>query len=337
MNKKQYIQNHIASTPASGKCASNEWLAKNLCSAELDDVMAEMFATLEPVACKEQTERVRESIAKMVSVQMPAEEVCDEPTCIESAPKHSPSWRRSAVWLTSMVAAVALAVLITVGLRPEPIEWTLVRTEAAEQQEVRMPDGSTIWLNGNSEVLYPNRFEGSVRKVYASGEVFADIVKNPKVPFVVDANDVCAKVYGTQFNMKAHSDSRNVEIALVEGAVTMQVGKDEKKIVLSPGDIVRYDREGGEVEKYRFQPFNYATWKDNGNLYFVNMNLGDIAKELEHRFGCTIILGDRSLEDLRYYASFVNNEGVDEILSALNARKTMKITHAGGRIILSKR
>lgn len=337
MDKKQYIKKHIASTPTSGRRASNEWLAKNLCSSELDDAMAEMFAASELVACEEQAARVRESLSKMISAQMPAQREHREEKSAQSAPKGSLSWRRSAVWLTSMVAAVALAVFVTLGLRPEPIEWTLVRTEAAEQQEVRMPDGSTIWLNGNSEVLYPSRFEGDCRKVYASGELYADIVKNPKVPFVVDANDVCAKVYGTKFNMKAHSNLRNVEIALVEGAVTMQVGGKNEDYVLSAGEIVRYDRARDAVERYRFEPFRYATWKDNGNLYFVNMNLGDIVKELEHRFGCTIILGDSSLEDLRYYASFVNNEGVEEILAALNARRNIKITHTNNRIILSKR
>ena len=128
-------------------------------------------------------------------------------------PRRRVSWKGGVAWVASVAAMVALAVMITLGQRPEPIEWTLVRTAIAEQKEVVMPDGSTIWLNGASEVLYPSRFEGEDRKIYASGELYADIVKNPEVPFVVDAKDVCAKVYGTKFNMKAHADSRNVEIA----------------------------------------------------------------------------------------------------------------------------
>lgn len=347
------LKRHIAASPRSTKCLSNDWLAKNLSSSALDDMLMSEFASVALRPCEEQRERARESVEQIVSysVPTPVAEPKSEVGAEGSTSNHkadstqqgnrrnnsSRSWGVGLSWAASLVATVALAVMITLGQRPAPIEWTIVRTEATEQREVKMPDGSTIWLNGDSEILYPSRFEGESRKVYASGELYADIVKNPEVPFVVDADEVCAKVYGTKFNMKAHSDSRNVEIALVEGAVTMQVGDIGKDYILRPGDIVRYNKEVKTIETYRFKPFNYATWKDNGNLYFVNMNLGDIVKELEHRFGCSIIIGDSSLEELRYYASFVNNEGVDEILRALNARRNMRIIHTDGRIILTKR
>lgn len=340
-NFRNRIEKYLSQTSAKQSAETRRWLSENICAPQFDEFLKDYFAQMSVGSDANEhdvrKERVRANIANILAAApRSAEEKNEKHNQTASAPKRK---RLSGVisWAISSVAIVALVIVMGLWYNQTPVEWTIVRTDATEQKEVLMPDGSTIWLNGGSEIIYPSRFEGENRTVYASGELYADIVKNPECPFIVDTKDVVAKVFGTKFNMKSYVDSRTVEIALVEGAVTMLVDGESKQHRLTRGDIVRYDRKERKFETYRFEPFNYATWKDNGNLYFVNMHLGDIVGELENKFGVEIIIEDSSLNDLCYYASFVNNEDIDQILHALNARRNMQIRRQGDCIYLAKR
>ena len=63
----------------------------------------------------------------------------------------------------------------------------------------------------------------------------------------------------------------------------------------------------------------------NDGLQFPGRRLDDIARSLERKFGSSIIIEDASLADERFYASFINGEGLNEILSSLNIQNHMNI------------
>ena len=69
------------------------------------------------------------------------------------------------------------------------------------------------------------------------------------------------------------------------------------------------------------------------NLRFINETLKGIAIDLERHFGTRITINDTTLARTRYFASFVNDEPLERIITALNPAIRIKKTENG--LILS--
>lgn len=58
-----------------------------------------------------------------------------------------------------------------------------------------------VTVNSQSKVIYPRRFKGETRTIYAQGEVFLEVAHDKKHPFIVEANGFNLRVLGTKFNI----------------------------------------------------------------------------------------------------------------------------------------
>jgi hypothetical protein len=54
-------------------------------------------------------------------------------------------------------------------------------------------------------VIYPTHFERDQREIYVEGEVFLDVRRNEKAPFIVRTKDFQVQVLGTSFNISSCS------------------------------------------------------------------------------------------------------------------------------------
>ncbi len=142
----------------------------------------------------------------------------------------------------ALCAALLVAVSATTGtyfLGRDSVcpEWKEVISAYGDSKSVTLSDGSVIRLRNDSRILYPEKFTGRYRQVFASGEVYADIAKDRHHPFILSSNGVNVKVKGTKFNYRAYGDSPKVELALVEGAVemTFDISGAEKVLNQEPG------------------------------------------------------------------------------------------------------
>ena len=109
---------------------------------------------------------------------------------------------RVAAVIVVCVAVVAAVKMMTT--RPANFEWVEVCTQRGENRVVELSDGSVIHLAPSSRLIYPNKFTEDVRKVYLSGEAYADIAKDEMHRFVVSAEQVDVIVHGTQFNIRSY-------------------------------------------------------------------------------------------------------------------------------------
>src|SRR5699024_4274881 len=79
-----------------------------------------------------------------------------------------------------------------------------------------------IRLNEESELTVPDKMKGNRRSVTLNGEAYFDVARDPDHPFVVYANGSTVTVLGTEFNVKADSTAGNVQVAVVEGKVSLK-------------------------------------------------------------------------------------------------------------------
>jgi transmembrane sensor len=156
----------------------------------------------------------------------------------------------------------------------KPIYNTITVPRGGQYQLV-LSDGSKVLLNAASSLTYPAEFNGRYRNVELKGEGYFEVAKNASKPFIVKANDVEVRVLGTHFNISAYSDDANITTTLIEGAVSMNKGKQAR--LLAPGQQGISAYTTGEIS---VQPANIEQtmgWV-KGKFVFKDLNIKEIMK-----------------------------------------------------------
>lgn len=243
-------------------------------------------------------------------------------------------------WSICMAAAVAVFIsafwMYDQMYEVDDIQWMEKRVEHGEIVSLLLPDGSHLYMNSGSRVTYPEKFEGKVRQIFVDGEIYADIAKDPKRPFIINSCDVSVDVLGTTFNMKSYSDAECVEVILLEGSVRFNVLDEShsNEMLMRPGNMLQYHRSTGTIDMDVFPKDKYKAFYNNRSIHFFNITLEDIATDLERLFCTKIVILNEELAKKKYFACFGNNESLDEILNAINADKKISMRKKEGVIYL---
>ncbi|HEX2630438.1 MAG TPA: FecR domain-containing protein, partial [Chitinophagaceae bacterium] len=120
------------------------------------------------------------------------------------------------------------------GTAGETIYNTLFNPRGSKVVDMKLADGSHVWLNAGSSVTYPVAFTGNERKVSVTGEAYFEIAHDKNKPFIVSKGDVHVQVLGTHFNVNAYDDEPDIKVTLLEGSVRCGIGGVDSKI-LKPG------------------------------------------------------------------------------------------------------
>ena len=214
--------------------------------------------------------------------------------------------------------------------------WNEVSTAYAKNASVELSDGTSVKLGPCSRLIYPDKFSSSERKVFISGDVFFDVAKDPEKKFVAVSDNMDVIVHGTRFHVTSFMDFKNEEVALVSGSVELCMHADGTSVKLVPGDIIRYDKEKGNIKRLHFDVNSYERVLDVDGFQFVDATLSEIVGTLSRRFKVDIGVED-SIAGEKYYASFINGENLDEILNALNVERHFRINHINNKIKLTVR
>src|SRR5690606_37181770 len=92
--------------------------------------------------------------------------------------------------------------------------------------QVTLPDGTNVWLNSDSTISYPSKFNATKRKVLLDGEAYFEVAKTKNKPFIVESKGQLVEVLGTHFNINACRDEFSIKTTLLEGSV--KVSREQK-------------------------------------------------------------------------------------------------------------
>jgi ferric-dicitrate binding protein FerR (iron transport regulator) len=82
-------------------------------------------------------------------------------------------------------------------------EYTNIVAGKGIRKAVTLPDGTKVWLNGDSKLSYDSKMnEEDTRTVSLSGEAFFDVAHDKEHPFIIRTDKVSIKVLGTCFQCK---------------------------------------------------------------------------------------------------------------------------------------
>ncbi len=197
------------------------------------------------------------------------------------------------------------------------LTWESKHNTKGERSKITLSDGSTVWLNAESEIKYPDEFATNMREVYLNGEAFFDVTKNPNKPFIIHLSNGDVQVLGTSFNVKAFEDEPNVETSVLTGKVLfiapLKNGMPERDTIrITPNYKAVYTKISGEIKKKKTNSIDDKSWTD-GRLVFKSQRFEDVAKVLERNFGKQVVFGNEDLKNCKLTGTFQNNS-LDEVM-----------------------
>lgn len=162
-----------------------------------------------------------------------------------------------------------------------------------------LSDGTKVWLNAGSQLVYPAVFVKDTREVSLIGEAFFDVVKNPGKPFIVKASDVNIQVLGTRFDISAYPEDKTIQTVLEEGKINLKytgngLFKRDYVVEMVPNQLVEFDKESREASSTMVNVSKFISWKE-GMLEFEKVNLTRAFKQVERFYNVKILMDDPAI------------------------------------------
>lgn len=221
-----------------------------------------------------------------------------------------------------------------------PIKMAFAETEAhpVNFTVVTLPDGSTVKLNANTRIDYPEKFSATTRKVKLSGEAFFQVTRDTLHPFIIETENASVEVLGTSFNVSAYPVSGLVEVNVKTGKVKLTQrtdGKsDQKTAILPAGEHGWLKVNSDEMGHSEVLAPNYSAWLTK-EISFQRTPLAEAFSVLENTYHVTIKMDNAEIGKILYTANFANLK-LDYIIEVIARTHKLKVRRAGDEIIFAR-
>lgn len=204
----------------------------------------------------------------------------------------------------------------------------ILTTPSNATAEVVLADGTVVTVNAGSRLTYPQKFTGKNREVELQGEAYFKVKHDACHPFIVKANGISTRVLGTEFNVRSYS-KQSTHVTLLQGSVLVTAGSFAKR--LKPGDDAAW--QGGVISVRPVDTEIYTAWK-NGEFYFDNESLLDIAKEIGKWYNVSVIFQSPEKMHARLFFAAPRDGGLEELLELLNGLDKAKFSYKDGQVVI---
>ncbi|MES2848804.1 MAG: FecR family protein [Bacteroidota bacterium] len=239
-----------------------------------------------------------------------------------------------------------------------------ISTKNGSKTSLVLPDGTKVWLNAGSELVYDKNYGNKLREVSLVGEAYFDVVKNPERPFLIHTRKMDIKVLGTAFNVKCYPGEKTTETSLVRGSIEVTLKDRQEKIMLKPNEklvinnndyipVKENRKQAQEVSKtagtlvekpiislshLTFYPADSTVietaWVQN-RLVFSGENFEEVALKMERWYNVRIKFNNEKLKDEPLTGNF-EKETVGEAFRALQLACPFSFTMKNDEITISK-
>lgn len=224
------------------------------------------------------------------------------------------------VW-QSAAAVVLLIVSISLGYMLYHVEKTesdLVQQfiPTTQLKTFLLPDGSQVQMNSRSILLYPKKFTDKSRSVFLIGEANFKVKPDKKKPFIVKTDGFQVTALGTEFNVSAYAEEKDVCATLITGSVLVEYDNLTKKRILKPNEQLVYNKES------RRDTLDYPNMEDvtawqRGELVFRQKTIKDIITILERKYDYKFVYSLHSLKNDRYSFRFRDKATLPEVMNVI--------------------
>jgi ferric-dicitrate binding protein FerR (iron transport regulator) len=225
---------------------------------------------------------------------------------------------RFSTWM-KVAAAVALLVLVARVFVPshsdEKSQYLVIEAQRGQKTNLILPDGSKIYLNSESELIYGSDFNKKERRVRLKGEAYFEVAPNKEIPFVVESGQMSVYALGTAFNISSYPTSNYARTTLASGKIKIE--SLNQTVYLEPNEQACLDVHTHTLTVRKIDNAKKTIGWLSNQLYFDNTTFEEVAFTLSRIYNIEIHFSSESLKTQRFTGTINNNslESVFRILS----------------------
>jgi ferric-dicitrate binding protein FerR (iron transport regulator) len=189
-----------------------------------------------------------------------------------------------------------------------------------------LPDGTKVWLNAASSLIYPTAFSGDERTVQMTGEVYFEVTHDKKRPFKVKVGRQVIEDIGTHFNVNAYTDEPIQTTTLLEGAVS--IGGH----ILRPGEKASV-AASGTIQVSKGDPEQAVAWK-NGLFDFTDADLPTVMRQLARWYNVDIKY-EGNIPERQFNGMIGRSLTLDQVLKGLTRESVHYRIEEGNHLIIT--
>jgi ferric-dicitrate binding protein FerR (iron transport regulator) len=307
------------------------------------------FSTPPPPSSKAQWELIRNSISeetttKIYNINSSRAKTTATPNLYKIKTNHNRNRYHSLVGMIAKIAAVLFITIAAVYLVNNQLQKptvSLVKSEATadpyvwetskgEKATVPLGDGSIVYLNAYSRLIYPQSFSESERVIELRGEAYFVVAEDKSRPFRVITDNIVTEAVGTEFNIRKRNEK--IQIVVANGRVKSYRQNQPDEVNLVKGELLTFTYREGFSNPKKVDISNYIAWRKN-KLSFINTTLTEVMKEIEIYYNVTTQIVNKDANQKRLTGVF-QADSLDDVLTAISISMNVHIKRNGKKIIV---
>lgn len=229
------------------------------------------------------------------------------------------TWGKCAAAIAILLATVVITRMLTPPevkvVSPELVEFFV---PYGDSRQIKLADGSSVWVNAGSLLVYPKEFTADTRTIYLSGEARFEVAKNPDKPFVVNTQYLNIEALGTVFSVEAYPGAPVTMATLEEGSIRVDAKSAALPAsILKPNEQLVYSHQNHQVTILTVDAAGVALWRD-GYLIFEDSSFEQLVTALERKYNVTINYNAEKYKGRSYFVKFNPDESLEEALHVLS-------------------
>ncbi|APQ16743.1 FecR family protein [Maribacter hydrothermalis] len=203
-----------------------------------------------------------------------------------------------------------------------------------KRTDLKLSDGSMVWLNSGSKLIYPAVFNGNNREVYLEGEAIFEVTHNPNKPFKVLSANQEIEVLGTVFNVSSYKEDALNFTVLKSGSVKIDyTDKNIKGVKITPGTLASYNSISKKALTKEVNVNDYFSWRE-GFLNFKNDDLKSIMTKLSRYYNIEIDIENNDLAKQTFSGNLDLKENAEKVISLIGETSNFKVKNTNGTLQL---
>lgn len=223
-------------------------------------------------------------------------------------------------WLSGIAACLVLGVFwifTQAANETDSLVATLVREQTGiemkntnqSEQEVTLPDGTTVLLAQNSSIVYEKTFNQARREIFLQGEAFFQVKRDVTKPFVVHTGELVTEVLGTSFRIRQNEKGKTTEVSVLTGKVSVYTQNNNQKrdrngVIITPNQRVLYDANTHNITPGIVAEPVVVLPEENVKtlLIFKETSFENVLSELTRMYGIEFVISNAKVKDCRITA-----------------------------------
>lgn len=195
-----------------------------------------------------------------------------------------------------------------------------------KRSEIVLSDGSKVWLNSGSKLVFPAQFGQDKREVYLEGEAVFEVSHRQKQAFIVKSEHQEIEVLGTVFNVSNYKDDTDIYTVLQSGSIQINLTdkklfNNQKPIKITPGTLAVFDKEENVIQTKSVVTEPYFSWRD-GIFIFKNDSLKSIMKKISRYYNVEVVINDQDLANEKFSGYLDVKENIEHVMQTIKATQS---------------